>query len=167
MPDSRMEIVLETLDEMQDSGMDRAEFLFTANQGVEPADLSKVASGGEISRIMLAIKAVITDSALLPTVIFDEIDTGISGESAHKVGAMMQQLSHRHQVIAITHLPQIAARGDQHYLVYKENREGSTVTDLRQLEGEERVDAVATMLGGAHITEAARNTARELLEKKK
>lgn len=166
MPDSRLEIVLETLDEMQDSGMDRAEILFSANQGVAPADLSKVASGGEMSRIMLAIKSVITDSALLPTVIFDEIDTGISGESAHKVGAMMQQLSHRHQVIAITHLPQIAARGDQHYLVYKENREGTTVTDLRHLEGEERVDAVATMLGGAHITEAARNTARELLEKK-
>jgi DNA repair protein RecN len=166
MPDSRMEIVLETLDEMQDSGMDRADMLFTANRGVAPADLSKVASGGEMSRIMLAIKSVITDSALLPTVIFDEIDTGISGESAHKVGAMMQQLSHRHQVIAITHLPQIAARGDQHYLVYKENREGTTVTDLRHLEGEERVDAVATMLGGAHITEAARNTARELLEKK-
>ncbi|MBQ4440778.1 MAG: DNA repair protein RecN [Bacteroidales bacterium] len=165
MPDSRMEIVLEPVDEMQESGMDRATFLFTANPGMEPADLGKVASGGEMSRIMLALKSVITDSTVLPTVIFDEIDTGISGETAHKVGVAMQALSQRHQVVAITHLPQIAARGNRHLLVFKENREGEAVTDLRPLEGEERVEAIATMFGGAGTTEAARATARELLKK--
>ena len=165
MPDSRMEIVLEPMDEMQESGMDRATFLFTANPGMEPADLGKVASGGEMSRIMLALKSVITDSTVLPTVIFDEIDTGISGETAHKVGASMQALSQRHQVIAITHLPQIAARGNRHLLVFKENRGGEAVTDLRPLEGEERVEAIAAMFGGADTTEAARATARELLKK--
>ena len=165
MPDSRMEIVLESVDEMQESGMDRAHFLFTANPGMEPADLGKVASGGEMSRIMLALKSVITDSTVLPTVIFDEIDTGISGETAHKVGAAMQALSQRHQVIAITHLPQIAARGNRHLLVFKENREGEAVTDLRPLEGDERVEAIAAMLGGADTTDAARATARELLKK--
>ena len=165
MPDSRMEIVLEPGDEMQESGMDRATFLFTANPGMEPADLGKVASGGEMSRIMLALKSVITDSTVLPTVIFDEIDTGISGETAHKVGASMQALSQRHQVIAITHLPQIAARGNRHLLVFKENRGGEAVTDLRPLEGEERVEAIAAMFGGADTTEAARATARELLKK--
>ena len=163
MPDSRIEIRLEQDTEMHPSGIDRISILFSANKGVEPADLSKVASGGEMSRIMLALKSIITDSTLLPTVIFDEIDTGISGETANKVAAVMHALSLRHQVIAITHLPQIAAKGDQHYRVFKENRGGQAVTDLQLLEGDSRVEALAGMLGGDHITDTARATARELL----
>lgn len=163
MPDSRIDIHLDQDTEMHPSGIDKIGILFSANKGVAPADLSKVASGGEMSRIMLALKSIITDSTLLPTVIFDEIDTGISGETANKVATVMHALALRHQVIAITHLPQIAARGDQHYLVFKENRGGQAVTDLQLLEGDRRVEALAGMLGGDHITDTARATARELL----
>ena len=165
MPDSSIEIRLEQDTEMHPSGIDRIGILFSANKGVAPADLSKVASGGEMSRIMLALKSIITDATLLPTVIFDEIDTGISGETANKVAAVMHALALRHQVIAITHLPQIAARGDQHYLVFKENRGGQAVTDLQLLEGDRRVEALAGMLGGDHITDTARATAKELLQR--
>ena len=165
MPDSRIDIHLDQETEMHPSGIDRIGILFSANKGVAPADLSKVASGGEMSRIMLALKSIITDSTLLPTVIFDEIDTGISGETANKVAAVMHALALRHQVIAITHLPQIAARGDQHYLVFKENRGGQAVTDLQLLEGDRRVEALAGMLGGDHITDTARATAKELLQR--
>ena len=129
---------------------------------MEPSDISKVASGGEISRVMLALKSVITDSVLLPTVIFDEIDTGISGETANRVAAVMRTFSERHQVIAITHLPQIAANGNRHYLVYKENRDNQAVTDLREMRGEERIQAIATLICGNQLTETALNTAREL-----
>ena len=165
MPDSRIDIHLDQDTEMHPSGIDRIGILFSANKGVAPADLSKVASGGEMSRIMLALKSIITDSTLLPTVIFDEIDTGISGETANKVAAVMHALALRHQVIAITHLPQIAARGDQHYLVFKENRGDQAVTDLQLLEGDRRVEALAGMLGGDHITDTARATAKELLQR--
>ena len=165
MPDSRINIHLDQDTEMHPSGIDRIGILFSANKGVAPADLSKVASGGEMSRIMLALKSIITDSTLLPTVIFDEIDTGISGETANKVAAVMHALALRHQVIAITHLPQIAARGDQHYLVFKENRGDQAVTDLQLLEGDRRVEALAGMLGGDHITDTARATAKELLQR--
>lgn len=165
MPDSRIDIHLDQETEMHPSGIDRIGILFSANKGVAPADLSKVASGGEMSRIMLALKSIITDSTLLPTVIFDEIDTGISGETANKVAAVMHALALRHQVIAITHLPQIAARGDQHYLVFKENRGDQAVTDLQLLEGDRRVEALAGMLGGDHITDTARATAKELLQR--
>ena len=166
MPDSRIDIHLDQDTEMHPSGIDRIGILFSANKGVAPADLSKVASGGEMSRIMLALKSIITDSTLLPTVIFDEIDTGISGETANKVATVMHALALGHQVIAITHLPQIAARGDQHYLVFKENRGDQAVTDLQLLEGDRRVEALAGMLGGDHITDTARATARELLHLK-
>ena len=163
MADSHINILIEPDTEMRSAGIDRIGILFSANQGVPPADLSKVASGGEMSRIMLALKSVITDTTLLPTVIFDEIDTGISGETASKVATVMHALSLRHQVIAITHLPQIAARGDQHYLVFKENRDGQAVTDLKLLDSSSRVEALAGMLGGDRVTDTARATARELL----
>ncbi len=163
MPDSRFQVVFHSREEMQLSGTDEIAFAFSANRGVAPADLSKIASGGEMSRIMLALKSIITDTTLLPTVIFDEIDTGISGETANKVAAVMGLLSEQHQVIAITHLPQIAARGDQHYLVYKETINEKAVTNLRLLTNEERIDAIAAILGGSRATDSARATAQELL----
>ncbi len=163
MPDSRFHIHLSRRAEMQWSGIDEVTFTFSANRGIAPADLSKIASGGEMSRIMLALKSVITDTTLLPTVIFDEIDSGISGETANRVATVMGQLSAEHQVIAISHLPQIAARGDHHYLVYKENHEGKAVTNLKLLNPIERIDAIASMLGGTRASDSAHNTAKELL----
>lgn len=167
MPDSSFQIVITNRTEMQSTGIDDVQFQFSANRGIVPADLSKIASGGEMSRIMLALKSIISDTTLLPTVIFDEIDTGISGDTANKVAAVMGLLSEQHQVIAITHLPQIAARGDQHFLVYKKTIDGKAVTNLRSLNDEERIDAIAGILGGIEITESARTTARELLNDKK
>lgn len=167
MPDSCFKIILTNKGEMQASGIDDVQFLFSANKGVEPADLGKIASGGEMSRVMLALKSIISDATLLPTVIFDEIDTGISGDTANKVATVMGLLSNQHQVIAITHLPQIAARGDQHFLVFKENDNGKAVTNLRLLTDDERIEAIAGILGGSEISESARTTARELLNDKK
>lgn len=162
LPDSRFLIRLTGDGALHEYGQESADFLFSANKGVEPADISKVASGGETSRVMLALKSVITDSVLLPTVIFDEIDTGISGETANRVATVMRAFSDRHQVIAITHLPQIAANGNRHYVVFKENRDGHAVTDLREMQGEDRLKAIATLICGSQLTEAALNTAREL-----
>ena len=162
LPDSHFLIRLTGDGALHDYGQESADFLFSANKGVEPADISKVASGGETSRVMLALKSVITDSVLLPTVIFDEIDTGISGETANRVATVMRAFSDRHQVIAITHLPQIAANGNRHYVVFKENRDGHAVTDLREMQGEDRIKAIATLICGSQLTEAALNTAREL-----
>ncbi len=164
LPDSRFEIQLTGDGALHEYGQESADFLFSANKGVEPADISKVASGGETSRVMLALKSVITDSVLLPTVIFDEIDTGISGETANRVASVMRAFSERHQVIAITHLPQIAANGNRHYVVFKENRDGHAVTDLREMQGEDRIKAIATLICGSQLTEAALNTARELIK---
>ena len=155
---------LQETDELRESGSDLITFLFSANAGVAPADMSKIASGGEMSRIMLCLKSIITDSMYLPTIIFDEIDTGISGETASKVGLMMQQLADNHQVIAITHLPQIAARGRQHYLVYKQVSDNQTYTHIKTLNTQEREQMLATMMSGENRTETAVATARELLQ---
>lgn len=163
MENARFVVGLEQTETLHPRGVDVAEFLFSANAGVEPASLAKVASGGEMSRLMLALKSIITDSCVLPTVIFDEIDTGISGDTANKVAAVMKILSTQHQVIAITHLPQIAARGSRHYLVFKEEDEGKTSTNLRMLDVEERVRAIASMMSGANVTPAALTAARELM----
>lgn len=163
MPDSQFRIDIQENSEPQVTGIDQITFLFSANKGIVSADLGKIASGGEMSRIMLALKSIITDTALLPTVIFDEIDTGISGETANKVAAVMGLLSQQHQVVAITHLPQIAARGDQHLLVYKQNQNDKAVTNLRLLNTDERIESIATILGGSNFTETARSAARELI----
>lgn len=163
MSDSKFDIEISQSDEPQVEGIDQVRFLFSANKGVEPSELSRIASGGEMSRIMLALKSIITDSTLLPTVIFDEIDTGISGETANKVAAVMGTLSQQHQVIAISHLPQIAAHGDQHYLVFKHTHDSGTFTELRQLDMDGRVEHIANMLGGSNITDTVRSAARELI----
>ena len=164
MNDSRFTVELAQTEELRDNGADTATFLFTANSGVAPADMSKIASGGEMSRIMLCLKSIITDTMFLPTIIFDEIDTGISGETASKVGQMMQTLAEKHQVIAITHLPQIAVRGSQHYLVYKQISDNQTATNIKLLTMPEREQMIATMMSGENCNESALATAREMLK---
>ncbi|TDN95715.1 DNA repair protein RecN [Sunxiuqinia elliptica] len=146
------------------TGGDEVRFLFNANKNAEAQEISKIASGGEMSRLMLALKSLITDSKALPTIIFDEIDTGISGEIAVKMGDILKSISARMQVINITHLPQIAAKGDHHYQVYKFDEKEQTFTSIRKLEEHERVDELAQMLSGDRHSDTARETARELLE---
>lgn len=152
-------------EELGGNGNDHIQFLFSANRGSELNDISKTASGGEISRLMLAIKSIINDSSLLPTVIFDEIDTGISGEVASKVAIMMDDLSRQHQLIVITHLPQIAAKGKMHYFVFKNNDDRQTRTEIRCLDNEESVVEIAKMISGERVSEAALATAKELKSK--
>lgn len=167
MSDSQFIVELQQLESLHTEGVDQAHFLFSANQGSNLGEVSRIASGGEMSRIMLALKSIITDSVLLPTVIFDEIDTGISGETAHKVAQVMGLLSQQHQVIAITHLPQIAAKGNQHYEVYKTTDHGQTTTSVRKLNDSERAQAIATMLSGSTITQTAMAAALELIQNSK
>ncbi len=164
MKGSRFEVQMDTTNELRDNGADSATFLFSANTGIAPADIAKIASGGEMSRIMLCLKSIITDTMYLPTIIFDEIDTGISGETASKVGQMMQLLSTNHQVIAITHLPQIAACGNEHLLVHKQSTETQTFTNIKILGTQEREQVIATMMSGESCSESAMNTAREMLQ---
>ncbi len=144
-------------------GNDRISLLFNANRGGQLRDLAKVASGGEMSRLMLAIKALTAEATLLPTVIFDEIDTGISGDISMKVGRIMQRMAQTMQVVAITHLPQIAARAAQHYKVYKSDEEGATTSRIRMLADNERCHEIAVMLSADPPTEAALLTAGELM----
>lgn len=145
------------------SGIDKISFLFSANKGVTYKELNKVASGGELSRLMLSIKSLIAQLTALPTIVFDEIDTGISGETASKMGVMMQKISAQHQVIAITHLPQIASKGDVHYVVYKEESGKTVRTGINKLNKQDRVKEIARMLSGEKLTDAAMENAKELL----
>jgi DNA repair protein RecN (Recombination protein N) len=145
-------------------GIDKVQFLFDANKTGRFEVLEKVASGGELSRLMLAIKAQVAQSVHLPALIFDEIDTGISGEAARQVGLLMKELAMGHQVISITHQPQIAARANAHFFVYKKETGGAIKTRMRKLDPNERVDAIARMLSGEALTEAALTTAREMVE---
>jgi len=145
------------------NGKDELEFLFSANKGGNFGALKKVASGGELSRIMLSVKKVLSENMQLPTIIFDEIDTGVSGEVSNKIAAIMQQMSVNMQVIAITHLPQIAAKGSNHYKVYKEEIHGITTTNLKELSSEERIFEIAEMLSGKEISDTALTHAKELL----
>jgi DNA repair protein RecN (Recombination protein N) len=145
------------------NGKDELEFLFSANKGGNFGELKKVASGGELSRIMLAVKKVLSENTQLPTIIFDEIDTGVSGEVSNKIAAIMQEMGKHMQVIAITHLPQIAAKGINHYKVYKEEINSVTTTNLKQLTTEERIVEIAEMLSGKDITASALTHAKELL----
>lgn len=164
MPQARMSVVLEPLEEPGSQGLDRANFFFTANAGHKLAPLREVASGGELSRLMLAIKHISVKGSSRSTIVFDEIDTGVSGEVAHSMGRIMKGMSQGLQVICITHLPQIAAKGNAHYKVYKEIKEGRTVANITRLDESERVQEIAQMLSGANTTDAALANARELLE---
>lgn len=164
MPSAACKISHEILNEPLSSGVDKIRFLFSANKGVDYSDISRVASGGELSRVMLAIKSSVAKLMDLPTIIFDEIDTGVSGETALRVGQVMQQLSQSHQVLAITHLPQIAGKGREHFTVYKEVTEKRTFSRIRKLNGEERVVEIARMLSGNRPTAIALENAKELLQ---
>jgi DNA repair protein RecN (Recombination protein N) len=144
-------------------GIDFISFLFSANKGIRAQELRNVASGGEFSRLMMVIKYILADKRRLPTIIFDEIDTGVSGEIAIKMGNMMQQMAQNHQIIAITHLHQIAAQGAAHYFVYKDHSAEKTVSRIRKLGFEERVQEIAQMIGGNKPTETVVNNAREIL----
>jgi DNA repair protein RecN (Recombination protein N) len=144
-------------------GIDTVSFLFSANKGIQPQQLKTVASGGEFSRLMLALKYILADRRSLPTIVFDEIDTGVSGEISIKVGKMMKDMATGHQIIAITHLHQIAAKGDAHYFVYKDHSADRTVSRIKRLTTEERVQEIAQMIGGAKPSKAILENARELL----
>ncbi|MGD9928895.1 MAG: DNA repair protein RecN [Mangrovibacterium sp.] len=151
------------LEEAGPNGSDEVRFLFSANKSAGAQEISKIASGGEISRVMLALKTLITDSKSLPTIVFDEIDTGISGEVAVKMGMILREMSSNMQVINITHLPQIAGKGQHHFKVYKYDDQEQTFTSIRQLNDDERVEELAQMLGGEKASDTTRKTARELL----
>ena len=145
------------------TGLDEVEILFSANKGVKPQPIRQVASGGEFSRLMFAIKYIMADKMALPTLIFDEIDTGISGEVALQMVKMMQNIAKQHQVICISHLPQVAARGEKHYFVYKDNSSTKTISKIRQLYGDERIQEIAKMIAGSNPSITAFENARELL----
>ncbi len=163
MPEARSSIELSTSKSFLSNGKDQLNFLFSANKGGNFGELKKVASGGELSRIMLAIKKILSENTQLPTIIFDEIDTGVSGEISNKIAKIMQQMSKHMQVITITHLPQIAAKGNQHYKVFKEDVAGITTTNLKQLSEDERIVEIAEMLSGEKISDSAITHAKELL----
>jgi len=146
-------------------GINVINLLFSANKGIKPQPIKNVASGGEFSRLMLAIKYILANKRALPTIIFDEIDTGISGEVSIKVGNMMREMSRNHQLIAITHLHQIAAQGAAHYFVYKDNSSDRTVSRIRKLSSDERVMEIAQMIGGENPSKAIVENAREILGK--
>ena len=162
--DVRFEIQVRNKEEFAANGSDDVEFMISTNPGEPMKSLGSVASGGELSRIMLAIKTVLASRDRIPTMIFDEIDTGISGKTAWKVSEKLGQLSKSHQVICITHLPQIAAMADQHYKIAKQAVNNQTVTEIRQLDNNESVDELARMLGGEEITDTVRENAKELID---
>lgn len=164
MPDAQFVIQVTPLDSLQKNGIDEVQYLFSANKGVAMAELEKVASGGEMSRLMLAVKSVISDRSVLPTVVFDEIDTGISGEMAGKVARLMKEMSAARQLLVITHLPQIAAKGVSHYQVFKEVVGEKSHTQVRKLEPAGRIQEIAKMMSGDVCGEAALQAAKELIE---
>ena len=165
MPNGRFSITLTATDTFFANGNDELSFLFSANKGADFGQLKKVASGGELSRIMLAVKAIMAEHTALPTIMFDEIDTGVSGEISQKMGDIMKQMSQNRQVFAITHLPQIAAKGAYHFKVFKEDSKGKTTTHLKLLTEEERITELSEMLEGKNSGASARNHAIELLRK--
>jgi len=165
MPNGRFSITLTATDTFLANGNDELSFLFSANKGGDFGQLKKVASGGELSRIMLAVKAIMAEHTALPTIMFDEIDTGVSGEISQKMGDIMKQMSQNRQVFAITHLPQIAAKGTYHFKVFKEDSKGKTTTHLKLLTEEERITELSEMLEGKNSGASARNHAIELLRK--
>lgn len=163
MPNAKFKVELEPLDHFAKNGKDNLQFLFMANKGSSFNELKKSASGGELSRIMLAIKSILAEYIQLPSIMFDEIDTGVSGEISNKMGEIMKQMSGKMQVFTITHLPQIAAKGNSHFKVFKTDIKEVTHTQLKKLNEDERIVEIAQMLGGTDITDSAMAHARQLL----
>jgi DNA repair protein RecN (Recombination protein N) len=164
MPNARFRISLTSLRDFTPEGIDHADFLFSANKQVEPENLARIASGGELSRVMLSLKSLLTKNINLPTIIFDEIDAGVSGEVADKVGQILAGMGKYMQVVNITHLPQVASRGTKHYHVYKDETGNETITRIKLLSSEERIHEVARLLSGSEITEIAIKNAKELIK---
>ncbi|MCV6628760.1 MAG: DNA repair protein RecN [Flavobacteriaceae bacterium] len=164
MPNAEFSIELEDAEVLHADGIDKLQFLFSANKGAAFGSLKKVASGGELSRIMLSMKSILAGYMSLPTIMFDEIDTGVSGDIAQKMGEIMRWMSKNMQVFSITHLPQVAAKGQQHYKVYKQEQGERTISQMKILSKEERILELAEMLGGKEISDSALAHAKELLE---
>jgi DNA repair protein RecN (Recombination protein N) len=166
IPNNKFEIKIEKNRQLTEKGADQVTFFFSANKNVDLRAISEVASGGEIARLMLALKAITSQRENLPTIIFDEIDTGVSGKVASSMANLMKEMTanNKHQVIAITHLPQIASCGTTHYWVYKEDTEEQTYSHIRKLTQEERITEIAHMLSGNEISEAAILNAKQLLK---
>ncbi len=165
MPNASLNIRAETA-KPTPTGIDTISFLFSANKGVKPQQLKNVASGGEFSRLMMAIKYILASKRSLPTIVFDEIDTGVSGEIAIKMGNMMRDMAHNHQIIAITHLHQIAGQGIAHYFVYKDHSADKTVSRIKKLSLDERINEIAQMIGGNNPSASALKNAREILRQR-
>ncbi|ERM81436.1 DNA repair protein [Rhodonellum psychrophilum GCM71 = DSM 17998] len=164
MENARVEFSAQTIVPTK-RGIDQIDILFSSNKGIKPQALKQVASGGEFSRLIFAIKYIMADKMALPTLIFDEIDTGVSGEVALQMVRMMQDIARKHQVICISHLPQVAAKGDQHYFVYKDNSAEKTISKIKLLNPVDRITEIAKMIAGANPSATAFESARELLEK--
>lgn len=163
MSNAKFNIEITDANQFNNNGMDNLQFLFTANKGGQFTVLKKAASGGEMSRIMLAIKSIMANYIKLPTIMFDEIDTGVSGEISNKMGDIMKAMSKSMQVFSITHLPQIASKGDWHYKVFKTDNDKTTKTQIKKLAHNERIVEIAQMLGGTNVTESALTHAKQLL----
>ena len=163
MPNLRFQVSITPLDSLSPSGSDSLEFLFSANKNQPLRPAGEVASGGEISRLMLGIKSLVASARTLPTIIFDEIDTGVSGDIADRMGSVMKELSRHLQVITITHLPQVAGKGNQHFRVFKADTDEETITHIEQLTAEQRIREIARMLSGSDITPEALANARTLI----
>ena len=164
MPNARFEITFADKKQLDATGKDTISFMFSANKNTQLQPISQIASGGEISRLMLTLKSLVAGATALPTIIFDEVDTGTSGEIADKMGLIMRKLSHNMQVLAITHLPQIATKGDAHLYVYKEDTTESTITTVKRLSMTERIEEIARMLSGAETTVQALENAKVMLK---
>ena len=163
MPSARFKIELNAAKDFKSNGKDELSFLFAANKGTDFGDLKKVASGGELSRIMLTIKSIMAKHENLPTMMFDEIDSGVSGEISNRMAGIMSEMSKSMQIFSITHLPQVASKGDHHFKVYKEDKDIGTLTNMKELTPEERVFELAEMLGGKKLSDSAMAHARQLL----
>src|SRR5690606_22355078 len=163
MPNARLKIEIRKKEEFFANGQDELNWYLSGNKGGDFNDIKKAASGGELSRIMLAIKSILATQSHLPTIIFDEIDTGVSGDIAQKMGDILQKMGNAMQVIAITHLPQIAGKGSSHFKIFKEDLDQTTVTKIKKLETGERIEELAMMLGGNTLSESAMAHARALL----
>src|SRR5690606_8312875 len=163
MPNARLKIELKSQNDFFSNGQDELNWYLSANKGGDFNEIKKAASGGELSRIMLAIKSILATQSNLPTIIFDEIDTGVSGDIAQKMGDILQNMGGSMQVIAITHLPQIAGKGSSHFKIFKEDVADITVTRIKQLETGERIEELAMMLGGNNRSDSAMAHARALL----
>ena len=164
MPFAQFQVSVDSQNSFGSKGCDTIRFLFSANKGIAVDDLSRVASGGELSRLMLAIKSAVSDYNYIPTLIFDEIDTGVSGEVAAKIGGIMQQMGHSLQLISITHLPQVASKAEHHYFIYKDNNGARTQSHIRLLKSEERIAEIAKMLSNDSVTPEALRAAEVLLQ---